>query len=115
MLVIRQIRRRLCKRLVIPIQTNLNLPFKVRFIDDRYRKRSINILKRRHFQVFSRAVRVNADGAWARKAKVACKCPETARYFECVALEADEDGIAARRIARVVLGTPPVQVSGCVA
>lgn len=75
MRVIRQIRRSLCKRLQTTIQTDMNLSLVVRFIDDRDRKRPIDIFKGRYLQVLSRTARVNAYGTWARETEVTCKCP----------------------------------------
>jgi hypothetical protein len=115
MLIIRQIRTHHTHLQRTPLQAHFNLSLIMRLVNHRNRQRAVCILKGSDEQIFRAGGCVDAHGAGAREAEVACKGPEAARDFEGIVGEAHEDGVAAGGGASVVLGAPPVQVTGCVA
>lgn len=114
MLIIRQIRRRHPHLQLAPIDINLDLALKVRRIDDRDCHGAVRVLKGADVQRLSAAGGLDADGAGAREAEVSGEGVEAAGYFDGVAAQADEDGVAAGGGAGGILGAPPVEVAGCV-
>jgi hypothetical protein len=115
MLIIRQIRTHHAHLQRTPLQAHFNLSLIMRLVNHRNRQRAVCILKGSDEQIFRAGGCVDAHGAGAREAEVACEGPEAARDFEGIVGEAHEDGVAAGGGASVVLGAPPVQVTGCVA
>ena len=81
-------------------------------VDNRNSQCTIRVLKCRHFEVFCGADSIDANRPRAGKAEVAGESPETARDLKSIAIQANENGIATGGISRVVLRTPPVEVSG---
>jgi len=114
-IIIRQIRIRNAHREITALNTNLNLSFVVRLIDNRNSQRAIRVLKCGNLEVLSRTDSIDTNGSRTCEAEVAGKRPETAGYFEGVTSKTYEDGVAAGGVSGVVLCAPPVEVAGCVA
>jgi hypothetical protein len=93
------------------VDSNFDLTFKVRLIDNWDGHRSVDVLKGSDKEIFRAADSLNANGSGSCKAEVSCKSPETARNFEAVVCEAHQDCVAASCLAGVILSTPPVQVA----
>jgi hypothetical protein len=92
--------------------TYLYLPLKVRLVDNRDSQRTIRVLEGRDLEVLCGTDSIDANRSWACETEVAGESPETARDLKSIAIQANENGIATGGISRVVLRTPPVEVSG---